>query len=85
MIVLNNQGDILLEYAYRYHTGKDGWEIPAGRIEDGESVIEAVNRETLEETGYQTRDHEIIYTYNPSNGSSNQIFHKVKKSLMGIL
>ena len=77
VIVVDDRGKILLEYAYRYHTGVDGWEIPAGGIDGSESIIEAAERETLEETGYKSKDHEVMYTYNPSNGSSNQVFHIV--------
>lgn len=83
VIVLDEQGHILLEYAYRYHTDADGWEIPAGGIDDGESIIEAASRETKEETGYDSKNHELIYTYNPSNGSSNQIFHIVRCTAEG--
>ena len=77
VVVVNNEGSILLEYAYRYHTGKDGWEIPAGGIDKGESAIKAGEREVKEETGYNTKNHKVIYSYNPSNGSSNQVFHVI--------
>lgn len=76
-IVLDGTGRILLEYAYRYHTGVDGWEIPAGSIDKAESIIQAARRETQEETGYNTVGHKLMYTYHPSNGSSNQVFHIV--------
>lgn len=77
VVVINDEGNILLEYAYRYHSGNDGWEIPSGGIDKGESVIEAGKREVKEEAGYDTTDHKLIYTYNPSNGSSNQVLHVV--------
>ncbi len=78
MIVINKEKLILLEYAYRYHTNADGWEIPAGGINQGESILEAGRREVLEETGYDTKGHKLIYSYNPSNGSSNQVLHVVR-------
>ncbi len=77
VIVVNDKEEVLLEYAYRYHTNEDGWEVPAGGIDKGENIIEASKREVLEETGYETTQHKLIYTYNPSNGSSNQVFHIV--------
>ena len=77
VVVVDDEERILLEYAYRYHTGNDGWEIPAGGVDEGESVLEAGRREVLEETGYETKDHKLVYTYNPSNGSSNQILNVV--------
>ncbi len=81
VVVVNESGKILLEYAYRYHTGKDGWEIPTGGIDPGESVLVAARREVQEETGYQTKDDAVVYSYNPSNGSSNQVLHIVFSSL----
>ena len=36
---------------------------PAGHVEDGESLIEAVKRETLEETGYLIDVHALLGIY----------------------
>lgn len=77
VVVIDEQDRILFEYSYRYHTGKDGWEIPTGGIDKGEAIIEAARREVLEETGFDTKDHTLMYSYNPSNGSSNQVLHVV--------
>jgi len=43
---------VLLARQYRYAAGDDLWELPAGRIDAGESALEAGKRELLEETGY---------------------------------
>jgi 8-oxo-dGTP pyrophosphatase MutT (NUDIX family) len=77
-VIENERGQIVLVNLFRYPTGKYGWEIPGGVIEDGESVIEAAGREALEETGYTTRDHEHFYTYQPINGISNITFNITK-------
>ena len=44
---------VLLERQYR-HAAKDYlWELPAGRIDPGESELHAAKRELIEETGYR--------------------------------
>lgn len=45
-VVLNDNNEILL-----IHGPKRGWEIPGGRVEEGESISAAAIRETKEETG----------------------------------
>lgn len=43
--------EILLIHQYRYATGGELWEIPAGRLEPNEAPIDCARRELLEETG----------------------------------
>lgn len=43
--------EVLLIHQYRYATGGELWEIPAGRLEPDEQPIECARRELLEETG----------------------------------
>lgn len=76
-IVENNAGDIVLARIPRYASGTTEWELPAGGVEIGESEIDAARREVLEETGYTSDNHELIYSYYPMNGSANKVFHVV--------
>jgi 8-oxo-dGTP pyrophosphatase MutT (NUDIX family) len=66
---------VLLLWRHRFITDTWGWEIPAGRIEAGETPEQAAERETLEETGWRAGPLTPIGSYAPSNGSSDQIFH----------
>ena len=77
-VVQDEAGRYLMVKVCRYPTGRCEWEFPAGAIEDGETPIQAASREVLEETGYATRAHALIYTFNPMNGIANQLFHVVR-------
>jgi ADP-ribose pyrophosphatase len=43
---------VLLERQYRYAAGARLWELPAGRVDPGETNLAGAKRELLEETGY---------------------------------
>lgn len=75
MIVENDLGYVVFARICRYTTGLTEWEVPAGGIEIGETEIEAAKREVLEETGYSTEGHQLIYSYYPMN--ANKLFHIV--------
>ena len=50
---------------------------PAGHVEDGESILEAAIRETLEETAWHVQPQHLVGTYlwrNPRNGSTTLRF-----------
>ena len=76
-IVENDLGNIIFARISRYTTGLTEWELPAGGVEIGETEIEAAKREVLEETGYTTENHQLVYSYYPMNGSANKLFHIV--------
>jgi ADP-ribose pyrophosphatase len=46
---------VLLERQYRYAAGMRMWELPAGRVDRGETNMAAAKRELLEETGYTAK------------------------------
>jgi ADP-ribose pyrophosphatase len=78
VLVEDAQDRILLVHAYRYVTDSIEWEIPAGGVEQGESVLQAAGREVWEESGYETNNHNLIYTFYPMNGLANKVFHIVQ-------
>jgi 8-oxo-dGTP pyrophosphatase MutT (NUDIX family) len=73
--VINRPGEVLLLWRHRFITDTWGWEIPAGKIEDGESPIEGAAREALEETGWQPGAMHHVTSFHPTNGMSDQTFH----------
>jgi ADP-ribose pyrophosphatase len=59
---------ILLERQYRHAAKSMMWELPAGRIDDGETALTAAKRELLEETGYAARQWKRILHFYVSPG-----------------
>ena len=65
---------LLLIYRHRFITDTWGWEIPAGRIDPGETPEVAAARETLEETGWRPGPLTPLVEFNTANGITDQRF-----------
>lgn len=76
-LVENRSGSMLLVEAYRYVVDAIQWELPAGSIDPGESILAAAAREVREESGYQTTDHRLVASFEPINGIGNKVHHLV--------
>jgi ADP-ribose pyrophosphatase len=59
---------VLLERQYRHAAGQLLWELPAGRIDNGENDLTAAKRELLEETGYTASRWRRILSFYASPG-----------------
>jgi ADP-ribose pyrophosphatase len=59
---------ILLVRQYRLPAMQYLWELPAGRVDPGETVLQAARRELAEETGYKARKFEKLAMFYPSPG-----------------
>jgi ADP-ribose pyrophosphatase len=65
-----SDGSIVMLWQYRHPHGKTHWEVPAGRVDAGESGAEAAARELLEETGYRAKEIVRLAGFYPTNGIS---------------
>lgn len=75
VVIVNERDEILMIRSKRYATGRLEWEVPAGRIEDGETPEEAATREAREETGCTIRSLKAMGKFNPANGMSDLTMH----------
>lgn len=75
VVVDDPERGVLLLWRHRFISDTWGWEIPAGRVDPGETPQECAARETLEETGWRAGALETLTSYRPHNGSSDALFH----------
>ena len=75
VVPILRDGRILLIGQYRYPHGKTHWEVPAGRIGEGEAPATAGARELLEETGHRAERLEPLPGFYPTNGISAHYSH----------
>ncbi|MGD0154828.1 MAG: NUDIX hydrolase [Terracidiphilus sp.] len=59
---------IVMERQYRHAANQYLWELPAGKIDDGEEPLEAAMRELIEETGYRAKKWRPLVEYYASPG-----------------
>jgi ADP-ribose pyrophosphatase len=65
---VDERNRVLLVRQYRLPAGKYLWELPAGRVDAGETPLQAARRELAEETGYRARKFKKIAEFYPSPG-----------------
>jgi len=68
VLAVDQESRVLLERQYRHAAGRFLYELPAGRIDEGENALAAGKRELLEETGYSARKWKRILRFWASPG-----------------
>ena len=67
-----DENHILMVKQYRYAIGQETLEIPAGKLDPGETSETCARRELLEETGYEASELRRIFKYFPAIGYSDE-------------
>ncbi len=68
MMAVDEKKRILLVRQYRLPAEKYLWELPAGRLDPGETPLQAAKRELAEETGYRARTWKKLASFFVSPG-----------------
>jgi ADP-ribose pyrophosphatase len=68
MMAVDPSDRVLLIRQYRLPADRYLWELPAGKLDPGETPIEAAKRELKEETGYSAETWIPLVSYWPSPG-----------------
>jgi ADP-ribose pyrophosphatase len=68
MMAVDDRQRVLLVRQYRVPAKQYLWELPAGKVDAGETPLAAAKRELIEETGYRARQWKKLFTWYPSPG-----------------
>jgi 8-oxo-dGTP diphosphatase len=79
-LVTNEQGEVLL-----VRTPRRGWEFPGGQIEKGETIIEGLQREILEESGITAAIDNLIGIYSNIKRPPKVIYGFLGHAITGTL
>jgi len=66
---------VVMVRQYRHPVGEVTLEMPAGKLDKGESALSCVKRELREETGYTARKMRPLLRYWPTPAFANEILH----------
>lgn len=75
LAAVTNEGKLVMVRQYRKPAGRVMLEVPAGKIDKGESAESAAKRELKEETGYTAGKIEFLMQFYPSVGYSEEILY----------
>jgi ADP-ribose pyrophosphatase len=68
MMPVDSRNRVLLVRQYRLPAGRYLWELPAGKIDEGESVLRTAKRELIQETGLRAKKWKKLVAFYPSPG-----------------
>ena len=73
--IINEHDQALLLWRHRFIPDSWGWELPSGKVEDGEAIASAAAREAFEETGWKPRNLRHLVSLEVSSGFSDACHH----------
>jgi ADP-ribose pyrophosphatase len=80
MLPVDGDGRVLLVRQYRYAVGAYVWELPAGRLDAGETPEEGARRELVEEAGLEAGRVEPLLSFYTTPGFCDEVIHVFRAS-----
>jgi ADP-ribose pyrophosphatase len=68
MMAVDEKSRVLLVRQYRLPANQFLWELPAGKRDEGETVLQTAKRELIEETGVRAKTWKKLASFYPSPG-----------------
>lgn len=75
VVLAEDKGKIFLVKQFRYPLKEAVYELPAGKLDKGEEILEGAKRELLEETGYEAKTWTYLGHIDPSPGFLDEKLH----------
>lgn len=75
IVVIDDQGRIVMERQFRYALDRGLLEIPAGKLDGAEDPLHCAKRELKEETGYKASEWISLGAIATSPGFCNEVIH----------
>jgi ADP-ribose diphosphatase len=75
VLAVQDDGKIVLVRQYRYPVDAFVWELPAGRLDDGESPEQAAQRELQEEIGFKAGQLQKMAFFHTTPGFCDESMH----------
>ncbi len=72
ILAVTAQEEIILVRQYRYALARELYEIPAGKLKEGEDPLESAQRELSEETGYRASSWQLLVSSFSTPGFTNE-------------
>ena len=72
---LTEKDELYLVRQYRYALGQELWELPAGKLEEGEDPFKAAKRELEEECGLKADQYIDLHPFYPTVGYCSEVIY----------